>query len=647
MQIIRTPAPPIQIRTAMSLKKAIWLLPLLLALVFVGLIASWAEVNDERERQNFQNTLSSDAQSVEAQLAARQDFERVKLQSVASRLGMLRNPNDDALKSLPEVVAGLDRLWNRLVWIDDNYRVVARAERESHESSDSKDSLRIELAGQADHFVAPVSLAGERHGGQLIARYEITDLLKSTDLAWLNDRYQVEFLSNLKEVIATTRNSSKPPKGVPFEKSLVTFKDTTLRLTPYESPASWKNNGRTLALLLGLIVLGSGATELLRREIERVATEVSWRQSMEDSALVGLRARDPDGRILYVNKTLCDMVGYSREELVGLVPPLPFWPKRAIADLMARNENTLAGQSPDEGFETRWEHRDGHSIDVMIFESPLVNSKGIQFGWMGSIVDISQRKALEERARQDLETIAHQARLNEMGSIAAELAHEINQPLTAIASYTAGLGIAMRKRVPDEIQLHQALDAVLRNTQRAGDIISWIRRQTSRANPVRESCDVNLIAAEHLEQRIPQIGRLNIIVQKELAPNLPLVMVDRVEIEQVIANLVRNAADALAEQGGERTIWLQTQATMDVSGKEFVEVVVRDNGPGLHGRTIDMLCANFYTTKIEGMGLGLGICKGFVEAHGGTLSALDAEEGGAEFRFTLPIDRNIHMERSI
>jgi two-component system sensor histidine kinase DctS len=478
-----------------------------------------------------------------------------------------------------------------------------------------------------------------------LARYEITDLLQSTDLAWLNRRYQVDFLSELGEVIATTALNGKSPDGSPYERPLSTFKDTTLRLTPFEEHASWRSNARTLALLGGLLLLGGAASHLLKREATRVMqaialarTEAAWRQSMEDSALVGLRARDLTGRILYVNKTLCEMVGYGKEELVGLIPPLPFWPKETMADMMARNSTTLAGDAPTDGYETRWSHRDGHLIDVLIYEAPLVNSQGTQIGWMGSIIDISERKLLEEKERRHVETMAQHARLNDMGLIASELAHELNQPLTSITSYSAGLDIALKKLLPHDAELLKAVNAVHRNASKAGDIVNWIRRQSSRSESARAACNINDLVTDSLEQRRRQLRRGSVQVYVDLAVNLPLVSVDRIGIEQVITNLVRNAADAMEAQSGARAIWIATKLNVPTAGAaNAIELVVRDSGPGLNGISLDTLCSTFYSTKQSGMGLGLGICRAIVESHGGRLTAQDAVHRGAEFRFTIPI----------
>jgi two-component system sensor histidine kinase DctS len=257
---------------------------------------------------------------------------------------------------------------------------------------------------------------------------------------------------------------------------------------------------------------------------------------------------------------------------------------------------------------------------------------------MGSIVDISERKALEDKERRHVEAMAQHARLNDLGLIASELAHELNQPLTTIASYSAGLQLALKKRLPEATDLITAVDAVDRNAKKAGDIVNWIRQQTSPSQPVRAACDLNQVATESLEHRRQQIQRARILVHLHLADDLPPVHMDRVGVEQVIANLVRNAADALAQQEGERSIWVET-CLHPAAGKDeaTVEVRVRDNGPGLQGKTLEALCATFYSTKDKGLGLGLGICRAIAESHGGTLHAQDAAVGGAELRFALPL----------
>jgi C4-dicarboxylate-specific signal transduction histidine kinase len=197
--------------------------------------------------------------------------------------------------------------------------------------------------------------------------------------------------------------------------------------------------------------------------------------------------------------------------------------------------------------------------------------------------------------------------------------------------------MALARRAAEDPDILAAIAAVERNAVRAGDIVNWIRRQSSRAETQRSFHDVNTLVRSALEQRERQLSRSQIALSFEATQALPPVQVDPIGIEQVVANLVRNAADALAEQPGVRTIHVETRLQGGVHGVAGVEVLVRDNGPGLQGRTIDALCSTFYTTKKEGLGLGLGICRAIAESHSGKLAVCENPEGGAEFSVFLPV----------
>jgi len=627
-------------------RRALWLLPLGLGLVFMAVVGLWAASNEAHERQALVQRLKADASSVQAQLEARLDVERARLRDAALRLSGIDDPAAVDLYSLPEVIAGFDRLWNRLVWLDADLRVLARAERAVKPGAMlALDGLRIRSRGQAGHLEQPVPAASGGREGQLLARYELTDLLGTTDLAWLAGRYEVTFVSELGEVIATSGRAGLQPQGAAVEQPLPAFRDTVLRLAPYDAPRAWYRSPGTQAMLAGLLALGVAASLLLRREVRQVQqaeaasrTEAAWRRSMEDSALVGLRARDTEGRILYVNRTLCEMVGYGAEELVGLKPPLPFWPPEAVDALMARNLNTLAGAAPAAGYETRWRHRDGQIVDVVIYESRLVDSEGRHIGWMGSIVDIGERKRLEDLERRHTEALAQHARLNDLGLIASELAHELNQPLAAIAGYSAGLKASLQPGAAADAEALRAVEALQRNARKAGDIVNWIRRRGARAGPAPVPCDLNALVDEVLNARQRPMQRLQVAVRLGLAAGLPPVSADRIGIEQVLTNLLRNAAEAMAGCPGTALVEVRTRQLPSIGvAPAAVEVTVCDSGPGLHGRSLDELCAAFHTTKRDGMGLGLGICRAIVEQHGGSLWATDRAEGGACFGFSLPV----------
>jgi two-component system sensor histidine kinase DctS len=400
-----------------------------------------------------------------------------------------------------------------------------------------------------------------------------------------------------------------------------------------------------MVLIAGFLALIGAATALLRRQMRQVAnaeaswrSEAAWRSAMEDSALVGLRARDAEGRLLYVNRTFCDMIGFRSDELIGQVSPMPYWPTDSIDEVSSRLRRILAGDAPREGYEVRWRHRDGHLVDVMVFESPLVDANGVQIGWMGSTLDITARKQLEERERRQTETMAHHARLTMLGEVASTLAHELNQPLMAIASYATGIDNSLRRQGHTDPVVLGALERLGQQAAHAGRIVQRIREFLTRREPQHEPCDMNRVVRDAVALLQRELQRRGVQLAFALDPALPEIVADPVLIEQVVVNLVRNAADALTAQPGRRHIRLAS-ARVPARGDAppFVRVDVSDNGPGIGARSIEALCAPFYSTRRDGMGMGLAICRSIVEAHQGALDADNAPGGGARFSFTLPL----------
>jgi two-component system sensor histidine kinase DctS len=607
-------------------------MPAALSLLFVLLIMFMAQRNDAVERADLARSIVADTLSVEAQLRGRLDIEKARLRVVAARLATQSGDGNAVLAALPEVAGGLDRLWLSVTWLDASNQLLGQSRGQRQ-------------AGQSLHLEAPVGDGDAARKGRLLVRYDPADLLKDRDFWWLASQYDVELISGLGQVIASTAKPGRQAGGERNEKVFEAIEDATLRLTRLAPTQPWFHSARSLALIAGLLLLGAAAALLLRRDAVRVAqaeqdwrTEAAWRQAMEESALVGLRARDPQGRILYVNSTLCRMVGYDRHELVGLAPPLPFWPPEAVDEMMARNLSTLAGQAPVAGFETLWRHSDGHLLDVMIFESPLVDAAGRQIGWMGSIVDITQRKRAEESERRQLEVMAHHARLTTLGEVASTLAHELNQPLTAIVSYSAGLSMALAKLPQVDPEVLAAMEAVRSNAAQAGRIVHRIRARLSRHEPVPEVCDLNAVVSDAMDLLARRLAQQDIRTPLALDPTLPQVHADRVGIEQVISNLVRNAADALALRAQGRELRLSTFRTPAQDGAPACACIeVADNGPGLQGRSAETLFASFYSTRNDGMGLGLAICRSIVEAHHGSMTMTETPGGGATLRISLPL----------
>jgi two-component system sensor histidine kinase DctS len=396
------------------------------------------------------------------------------------------------------------------------------------------------------------------------------------------------------------------------------------------------------------LLLTAAATWTLRRQMREVGraeaqwrTEAAWRRAIEDALTVGLRGRDLDGRLMHVNRAFCDLVGLPPEQLLGRLPPMPYWPADGLEASMQRHVRNMAGGAPREGYETRWVRPDGSLLDVMVFEAPLVDALGEQVGWMGSVIDITARKKSEERERRQVETLATQARLTTLGEVAAALAHQLNQPLTAIAGYNAGVLRALESAGYADRLVLGAVRRLGEQAAEAGRIVQRIRGFLTRRAPQREACDAAAIVQRALGLLRRDLQRQHIAVEVAVEAGLPLVDVDPVLIEQVLINLLRNAADELlAAAVAAPCIRLGAVAERDSTGAVGgVRISVDDNGRGLRGRRIDELSAPFYSTKADGMGMGLAICRSVIEAHRGALVAQDSPlpgfEGGARLAFGL------------
>ena len=614
----------------------LWVAPLLLSVAFTALVVLWAQDNDKLEREVARRSMVADTLSLDAQLTGRMETEATRLRSAAVHLPPAGPDADRQLANLPEIAAGLDRRWLSVLWLDVNNRIVGEARRDQRPGG-----LRLASGeGITLHLVAPTSDARRPQTGQLIARYDPADLIKSKDFWWLAAQYEVQLLGSQDQVIVSTESAGRPALGESYEMAFIAIPDTRLRLTLRARQPPWFTT-LPVVLMVGFLALITAATLLLRRQINQVAraesawrTEAAWRQSLEESALVGLRARDLDGHLLFANRTFCDMVGYSLEELIAQGP---------ASNTPVPNQSGIAVQrAKREGFETRWRHRDGHFFDVMVFESPLVDGLGQQVGWMASIVDVTERKRLEELERRQREVLANHARLSTLGEVASTLAHELNQPLTSIVSYSAGIARALQRRPDADPDLVAAAQALSRHATQSGGIVHRIRARLARRELVLEACDINPLVAAAVTLLQREIRRAGVEVTLELTPGLPAVRVDRIGIEQVISNLLRNACDVMTGPNPGKKLLVRTGLCVEPpldSVLGWIAVDISDQGPGLGGRDMETLTEPFFSTKQEGTGLGLAICRSILESHGGVLHAQDVPGGGARFSFFLPTER--------
>ncbi len=403
----------------------------------------------------------------------------------------------------------------------------------------------------------------------------------------------------------------------------------------------------SLALLVVLFLLARDMR--LRQRAEReVAEALAFRKAMENSLITGLRARDMQSRITYVNPGFCQMVGRSADELLGTGLPSPWWPPERVEEYLRRQDVRISGTPlPRVGYESEFMHSDGHRFPVLIFEAPLINAEGNQTGWMSAVVDISEQRRIEAINRATQERMQSTARLANMGEMASLLSHELNQPLAAIASYVTGSANLLAKEgdeAPPVDDIRLAMQRIGEQAERAGRVIrsvaDFVRRRESRREPVAPKALFDSVEPLLALQARQQSIKLDILVAAEC----PSVVCDHTMIEQVLFNLARNGMQAMPEgdpaaASGLRVLRLEARPVHPIGAapaKSWVEFSITDHGQGLSPEVRDKIFTPFFTTKSDGMGLGLSLCRTVVEQHGGVLIDEPAQPRGTVFRFTLP-----------
>jgi len=398
----------------------------------------------------------------------------------------------------------------------------------------------------------------------------------------------------------------------------------------------------SIALVSVLVLLAKDMRRRFKAEHD-LADALAFRKAMEDSLVTGLRARDLQGRITYVNPAFCQMVGFPEEELLGHSIPAPYWPPEFVDEYQQRQMIRLAGNSPPrEGYESVFMRKDGSRFPVLIIEAPLVNAEGVQSGWMSAFLDISEQRRVEALSRTSQERLQATARLATVGEMASLLSHELNQPLAAISSYASGSinlladGPEAAKEFGPELTL--AMHRIAEQAERAGRVIKSVHDFVRRRDTLREA----VAPQELLEAILPLINlqarQLSVVVQTEVAPDVPCVVCDRTMVEQVLLNLARNAMQSMDQPDFlERVLRISVRRLQGEGRKKWLEFSVADMGGGITPDVQLQLFNPFFTTKAEGMGLGLSLCRTVVEQHGGALVFKPNVPQGTVFVFTLPI----------
>ena len=492
-------------------------------------------------------------------------------------------------------------------------------------------------------------LAQGRAVGYVVATFELGALLEGALPAGQAQRHELSFVES--DGARLARAGSSRGAGVYRVERVVDLpgRSLLLRVDSASGRPSLIPN-LTLALVLGLSIALSIVVAMLVHDLRRraraeeaLAEALSFRKAMEDSLVTGLRARDLQGRISYVNPAFCRMVGHSVDELRQAATP-PYWPPEYVQEYLQRQAARLArtadsaGATSREGFETVFMRANGERFAVMIYEAPLVDSQGRQAGWMSTVLDVSEQRRVEELSRQQQDRLQASARLATMGEMASLLSHELNQPLSAIASYAAGslnLVEAPDEQTPD--LLRQALLRIAEQAERAGRVIKSVHDFVRRREQHHEAIGVEPLFEAVLPLIRLQARKSGTRIEIELPARSLQVRCDRTMVEQVLLNLARNGIQAMESVPLERRVLcLSAEATHE----RWVRFSVIDSGVGISPEVAARLYTPFYTTRREGMGLGLSLCRTVIEQHGGALDFESpwpaAAAGGCRFRFTLP-----------
>lgn len=502
---------------------------------------------------------------------------------------------------------------------------------------------RLDGADSAFEIVIPV-FRGQAFVGALAGVLSIDTMMTHHVPWWFAQRYQLEVVDPYGAVLGAKSHIEVPK---PRRSHTVAFDPPghglMLVATLHQSGG---NVGRNILVAAIFALTASALWSLwaLRRHIDRriraeeaLRAEHAFRKAMEDSLTVGMRARDLDGRIIYVNPAFCRMVGWSAEELVGSGPVMPYWLPEDREHTEEVFRAVLAGNAPPDGFELRFRRANGERFDALIYEAPLIDARGRHTGWMGSVLDITERKRADALARQQQERLQQTARLITMGEMASTLAHELNQPLSAIASYCTGCLNRLRAGSIQPDELEAALDKLSAQARRAGQIIRRVHDFVRKSEPNVAPCCLQGVVEDCVALMEADARQQGVRLVLEADGGLPAVAGDRILLQQVVINLMRNGIEAMASSRPERRILsMSIQAGDGQAGDAAVFTRIRDHGCGISPENAEKLFSPFFTTKTEGMGMGLNICRSIIEHHQGRLWFEPAAGGGTVFVFTLP-----------
>jgi len=344
-------------------------------------------------------------------------------------------------------------------------------------------------------------------------------------------------------------------------------------------------------------------------------------------------AKDREGRFILANQAVADAYGTTVEHLIGKTDAdfnrepeeVEFFRRKDLETMDTLREQFIPEERvTDANGRVRW---------LQTIKRPIIGKDGTANRLLGSATDITERKRAELEAARQRNELAHLSRMTMLGELSGSLAHELNQPLTAILANAQAAQRFLADDEPDMEQVREILHDIVMDDERAGEVIHRLREMLRKGQIRRQPLELNALVQEILKLIHSDLVIRNVSVSIDLEPDLPPIMGDRVQLQQVVLNLMVNGAEAMSGEGthGRKLLIRTEQAEAD-----SVRLSVRDEGTGISAEAMAQIFEPFYTTKANGLGLGLSICRSIIMAHDGMLWAMNNTDRGATLYFSLP-----------
>ncbi|MFH0753362.1 MAG: ATP-binding protein [Candidatus Omnitrophota bacterium] len=372
--------------------------------------------------------------------------------------------------------------------------------------------------------------------------------------------------------------------------------------------------------------------EKLGADREKLAQEqINIRTKAMDATLDGIfiiDAKQSDFLIIYANPAFYRITGYTKSEVIGRNYFLLYKSVVHVRVVEEMQQTLRKGQSfHGEMLNFR---KNGEKFWSLLRITPVPDAKGTITHYVGIKTDTTLMKQRDLEIASQREELLHVTRVGKLAEFVSSLAHEISQPLTAILSYAQA---AQRMLADREPQLKEVLKYIVSDDQRAVEVIRRLRALLKKSKPVFEPLDINVLINDTAALIMTHITVRSKVIKFGLDGDLPLIQGDRIQLQQVILNLISNSLEAMDEKSDSRELMIRTSR----QGTDLILVEVVDSGCGIAAEIMNKLFVHFFTSKPDGLGMGLSISRSIVEAHGGRLEAKNNPEGGANFYFVLPI----------